>query len=55
MIKMTDEQMERKLKRESVEVCLNCKRFVNCQDVGKPVECDDCLEIKNESWIVKKV
>jgi hypothetical protein len=44
MIKMNDE-LERKLKRERVEVCLNCKRFVKCDDIGKFEECDDFVEV----------
>jgi len=28
MIEMKEEELERKLKRERVEACLNCKKFV---------------------------
>ena len=56
MIKMKeDEELERKLKRERVEACLNCKRFVKCEDIGKYVECADFDEVEEEAWIVKKL
>lgn len=39
MIKMSREELERKLKRERVEVCLNCKRIVKCDSIGIFEEC----------------
>lgn len=47
-------EIERKLKRGRVEVCLNCKKFVECYDIGKLEECVDFEEIENEAWVVKK-
>jgi hypothetical protein len=31
---MNKEESERKLKRERVEACLNCKNFVKCDNIG---------------------
>jgi len=38
-----NEELERKLKRERVEACLNCKKFVECDSIGKFEECADCM------------
>jgi len=38
---MKNEELERKLKREAVEVCLNCERFVGCDKIGL-VDVDHC-------------
>jgi len=54
MIKM-NEELERKLKRERVEVCLNCKKFVQCNDIGKFERCGDFEEVENESWVIKRI
>ena len=35
VVKLEDEELNRKLKRERVEVCFSCKRFLNCEDIGK--------------------
>ena len=55
MIEMTKEELERKLKRERVEVCLNCVKFLKCESIGKFEICDDFEELEHESWIVKQV
>jgi hypothetical protein len=54
MIKMTDDQMARKLKRERVEVCLNCQRFSDCRSIGEFEECKD-FEARDEAWVIRKV
>lgn len=54
MIKMK-EDIEKKLKRERVQICLNCKRFATCDDVGKFEECVDFEEVEGESWDIKKL
>jgi hypothetical protein len=53
MIKMNG--LDRKLKREIVEVCLNCKRFVECDYIGKFEECADFKEVESEAWVIKKI
>jgi len=53
MIEMKEEELERKLKREHVEACLNCKKFVKCEDIGKYVECGEFEE--DEAWVIKKL
>jgi hypothetical protein len=47
-----NEVLERKLKRERVEACLNCKKFARCDDIGKFEECADYDEVENEKMIV---
>jgi len=46
--------LKRKLKRECVEACLNCKKFVDCDDIGKFVECVD-FEVEGEVWVIKRI
>lgn len=38
-MKMKKEELEKKLKRERVEVCLNCERFVECDRIGQIEPC----------------
>jgi len=45
---MNKEELERKLKRERVEVCLNCKKFVKCESIGRYEECCDFDEIRGD-------
>jgi hypothetical protein len=55
MIKMMKVELDRKLKRERVQACLNCKKFLNCDDIGKFEEYVDFEEVKGEAWTIKKV
>lgn len=48
-------ELKRKLKRERVEVCLNCKKFVKCDNIGKFEECYDLEEAEDEAWVIKKL
>lgn len=41
-----NEELERKLKRERVEICLNCKKFVDCKHIGEFEECVDFVEVE---------
>jgi len=50
-----NEDLERKLKRERVEACLNCKKFVDCNHIGKFEECSDFKEVEGEAWVIKKI
>ena len=52
---MSREELERKLKRERVEPCLNCEKFVTCEHVGEFEECGDFAEVKDEAWVIKKI
>ena len=52
---MNKKELERKLKRERVEVCLNCKKFVKCDDVGRFEECVDFDEVEDEVWVIKSL
>ena len=49
------EELERKLKRERVEACLNCKKFLKCDIIGRFEECVDFEEVKGKSWIISCV
>jgi len=49
------EDIEKKLKRERVEACLNCKKFVKCKNIGKFEECVDFEEIEGEAWVIEKL
>lgn len=55
MNRLSNEKLKRKLRRERVELCMNCERFVNCQDVGELEQCEKFLEIKNEAWVTRKI
>jgi hypothetical protein len=47
--------LERKLKRERVEVCLNCKKFVECDDIGEFEVCADFEKVEKEAWVIKNL
>ena len=49
------ESLEHKLKRERVEACLNCKKFAECNDIGKFVECVGFDEVEGEAWVIRKL
>ena len=44
------ERVARKLKRERVIVCLNCKRFDRCNDIGNFEECASFEKTGCEAW-----
>jgi hypothetical protein len=46
--------LKRKLKRECVEACLNCKKFVDYDDIGKFEDCVDFEEVEGEVWVIKE-
>jgi hypothetical protein len=48
---MSDE-LERKLKRERVERCLNCRWFEECNKIGEYEECVHHSEIEEEKQYV---
>ncbi len=50
-----NEVLGRKLKRVRVEACLNCKKFVECDNIGEFEECVDFEEVEGEAWIIKKI
>jgi len=45
---MMNKDLERKLKIERVETCLNCKRFIDCDDIGRFEECADFMEVERD-------
>jgi hypothetical protein len=49
---MNKEELERKLRRERIEACLNCKNFVKCGNIGKFEECVDSEEVEGEAWVI---
>ena len=54
MAKMKGEELKKKLKREIVSTCLNCRKFLKCEDIGKFEECADFDEAEDEAWTIKK-
>lgn len=42
---MNREDLERKMKLERVEACLNCKVFTECVNIGRFVECEEFVEV----------
>jgi len=52
---MNKDELERKLKRERVEACLNCKKFVKCEKIGRFVECVDFEEVEGEAWVIERL
>ena len=48
-------ELNEKLKRERIEVCLNCLRVAKCDCIGRFEECVNFLENKQETYIIKKV
>ena len=54
-LKMNKKELERKLKREIIEVCLNCAKLTNCDDIGKFVECSDFEEVEDDAWVIRKL
>jgi hypothetical protein len=49
---MENKAIERKLKLERVEVCLNCQLFVNCENIGRLVECEEFMEVDTKKAMV---
>jgi hypothetical protein len=49
---MKNKDLERKLKRERVQMCINCKHFVECDDIGKLEECVDFAEVDDNRQVV---
>ena len=45
MNEISKEEIKRKLKRERIEICMSCKKFVKCENVGRFEECGDFLEV----------
>jgi len=43
------EQAE-KLKRERIEVCLNCRLLAYCDEIGDWEECSHFVERKDKCW-----
>jgi hypothetical protein len=54
MIEMTKEELNRKLKRERIEICLNCQKFLDCNGIGKYVECADFEESETEVFVIRQ-
>ncbi|MBN1357301.1 hypothetical protein JW988_00875 [Candidatus Bathyarchaeota archaeon] len=56
MIKeLSCEKLSGKLKRERVEACLNCKRFVVCNEIGQYEVCPHFEEVEGEAWVIRKL
>jgi hypothetical protein len=49
---MKSKDLDRKLKTERVETCLNCNLFIDCDYIGRFVECTDFLEVERDKMRV---
>jgi hypothetical protein len=49
---MEDKALEKKLKIERIEVCLNCTLFTDCEQIGRLEECADFWEVDSEKAMV---
>jgi hypothetical protein len=49
---MKDRELDRNLKVERVEVCLNCKLFTDCNNIGRLVECGEFVEVNSRNAMV---
>jgi hypothetical protein len=52
---MNVKDLEKKLKRERIEICLNCRKFVECNNIGEFEECSEFHEVKDEAWVIKSL
>lgn len=54
MTKMFDEKVERKMKIENLERCMNCVGFEDCKEKMKEdiVDCDHFEELDEEDQVV---
>lgn len=52
MKRIENDELERKLKIERVTACLNCKRFVKCENIGQYEECCRFLEVELEQALI---
>lgn len=49
---MKKDDLKRKLKRERVEICLNCKHFMRCNEIGQNEVCECFCEVQDEKQFV---
>jgi hypothetical protein len=49
---MNDKALERKLKLERVEVCVNCTLFTDCENIGQLTECEEFVEVEVKNAMV---
>jgi hypothetical protein len=49
---MNGKELERKLKLERVEVCLNCTLFTDCEQIGLFEECEEFVEVDSKQAMV---
>ena len=54
---MTEESCEDLLrkKHERNEACLNCKKYIACNEIAQYTECHNFEERKDEVWVVTKL
>ncbi len=52
---MKKEELEKKLKRERIEVCLNCEKFLNCEEIGQYEVCGKFVEVEGEVFVINKI
>ena len=55
MTKVAGKMLDRKLRLERVEACLNCNSFVKYDNIRKFEECADFEEVEGDAWANKKL
>jgi hypothetical protein len=49
---MDENDLERKLKLERIEVCLNCQLLIDCDTIGLLEECACFVEVERDKAMV---
>jgi hypothetical protein len=49
---MKGKELQRKLKIERIEVCVNCILFTDCNTIGRLIECEGFVEVEREKAMV---
>jgi hypothetical protein len=49
---MNNKEIDRKLKTNRVETCLNCVLFTNCEKIGMLDDCEDGFEVDSDKVVV---
>jgi len=49
---MDNKELEKKLKFERVEACLNCALFTDCEDIGRFEDCENFSEVEQDKAMI---
>ena len=51
-MKRNNKNVDRKMKTDNVETCLNCVFFTNCANIGMIDDCEDSFEVERDEVVV---